>query len=573
MKYIHRDILAVISIITTALLVLHGFSERIDINLTDDTGYMVLGIMIRSTVLVGFGPLYSIMFKVIQIFTKDTVIIYDVAMHLMYITPPVVSYIMMRAFGLKTVWALLISTGFLLSPNIMSFITWSKISHYTIIIVMLWVILAKRFQNSFNILFSLVVLTFTLGFIRPESHLSWYISTVLLMAYWWMFVPEKWNSYYLKRLIPFSLLFILFIGLTLGSSQELIGKINLLVNPMAGGRSNIAFAQQFSYNYCEWNGLNNFDWIQWRDFSKENFGEFTTLGEAFQNNPSLFIKHITYNIQQYCIKLLYGIQSIFFPPSVFKWSSYISTFLLAAILILRVTYVRWNNWWAQFKSLFVQNKWIVLGLIVMAIPSIVASIIFYTREHYLLLVMPLALFILTLIFLPQRTENDNQARIITNASFVLAILLIFVLKPSLSDYRTYDVWEEYTYPSNRKTIEAIRAMEFEQEIKEVDHEGGLANYVGKNFNWVNIITKEEIAYEEYEREHQPNFYYVTKALLSNRFMTEDTYFMDIINHPEEHGFHRINLQEENKGYLLVSDTLKYKKICKLPLKPNCLKIE
>lgn len=560
MKSVHRDILAVVCIITTALLVLHGFSERIDINLTDDTGYMVLGIMIRSMVLVGFGPLYSILFKVVQIFTNDTVIIYDVVMHLMYIIPPIVAYIMMRVLRLKSIWALLISIGFLLSPNIMSFITWSKISHYTIIIVMIWVIFAKRIKNNFNLLFFLVVFTFLLGYVRPESHLSWYISSVLFIVYWWISVPDKFNHYYLKRVLPFGMLFLIFIVLTLGSSQDLIGKINLLINPMAGGRSNIAFAQQFSYNYCEWNGLNNFDWIQWRDFSKQNFGEFSTLSEAFQNNPTLFLKHITYNIQQYIIKLIYGVQSIFFPPSVFKWPAYISFILLNILLISRVLYVGWGYWWTQFKVLFTQNIFIILGLLVMAIPSVVASIIFYTREHYLLLVMPLALFMLTLILLPQRNEKDTEPRIIKNGSFIITVIFIFVMKPTFSDYSTYDVWEEYTYPSNRKTIEAIRAMDFKQEIREVDHEGGFATYAGKNFNWINIITKEEISYEEYEKQYQPNLYYVTKALLSNRFMTEDPYFMYIIEHPEKHGFHKFDLQEENKGYLLISDTLKYNKV-------------
>ncbi len=552
-----KDIIAVFCIIATALLVLKGFSERIDINLTDDTGYLILGLRITDGILVGFGPLYSIMYKILKQITDDTVVIYDIAMHLMYIAPPVMAYLMMRFVGLKSVWALLISIGFMLSPNIMSFITWSKISHYTITIIMLWAIIATRLKTTFNLLFSLVVLTFLLGYIRPESHLSWYISSLVFIAYWIWKVPGKYERSVLKKVIPVVGMFLLFVFLTLGASVHPIDKINLLVNPMAGGRSNIAFAQQFSYNYCEWNGLNNFDWIQWRDFSKNNFGEFTTLGEAFKNNPSVFIQHVLYNIQQYIIKFFIGIQSIFFPPAIFKWSSAISSVLFVMILAGRIFYVSPGNWWAQFKKLLCEYGFIVIALTIIAVPSVIASVIFYTREHYLLLVMPLVLFMITLILLPQKNEKDTTPRIFNSLGFFGAVVLILLIRPSLADYRTFDVWEEYTYPSNRKTIEAIRKMGFHQQVCELDHEGGFAGYTGKNFKWANPINIEDGAYKEFEIKYEPNFYYVTKALLSNRYLTGDPDFMDIINHPEKHGLHRVELQKENKGYLLIHDSLQY----------------
>lgn len=555
MKSISKDILSILTIILVAVLSLKGFSERIDINLTDDTGYMILGILIRENILVGFGPLYSIMFKVIKIFTDDTVVIYDTAMHLMYILPPLAAYAMMRAMSLKPFTALLLSVGFLWSPNIMSFITWSKISHYTILMVMLWVIWTRRLKTTFDLLISLSVFTFLLGFIRPESHLSWYISIVVLWLFWWKGLQA--DKQYLKRMLPISLLFGLYLFLTLASGIDIISKINLLVNPMAGGRSNIAFAQQFSYNYCEWNGLNNFDWIQWRDFSKENFGDFNTLGEAFKNNPSTFIQHIFYNIQQYIIKFTYGVQSIFLPPAIFKWNSWISTLLLIVILTATLWVSGISYWWDRFKTLFIQHIYTILALVVISIPSVVSSIIFYTREHYLLLVMPLVLYLLALFFIAAQKTIDNQARIFKTISFLGLIALIFIIHPTLSDYKTYDVWEEYDYPSNRKTIEAIRQMNFTQDIRQIDHEGGLAAYAGKNFKWINLISKTESSYQEYEKEEQPNFYYVTQALLSNRFLTEDDYFMDIIHHPEKHNLHVIQLQEENKGYLLVHDSLQY----------------
>lgn len=558
LKSSYRDILAVIFIAVIGLLVLSGFKERIDINLTDDTGYLILGLRITEMPLAGFGPLYSIMYKVLKQLTPDIVSLYDLAMHLMYLIPPIVAYVMLRILKVGVVISFLISVGFMISPSIMSFITWSKISHYTIIWVMVWVILViKKVKNVSDLLFSLVVLTFLLGYIRPESHLSWYISTVVFIGY------SIWNkrngqaALPKKKLVLAASIFTFYIGLTLLSSVKGFGLINTLINPMAGGRSNIAFAQQFSYNYCEWNGLNNFDWIQWRDYSKENFGEFNTLGEAFKNNPNVFIQHIVYNIEQYVKKFYFALQSIFFPPAVFKWSKWISAVLFLVVIAVRIVYVGGKNWRKQFLSYVQQYAWLLFSLAIIAFPSVIASVIFYTREHYLLLIMPLVLFVLGLIFLPKKSEVDRTPRIVSYLGLPLVIFICVVFHPTLKDYRTYDVWEEYTYPSNRKTIEFLQNMNISQDIREIDHEGGFHVYVAKNYKWINIIGKEEQSYEEFAAEHQPNMYYVTRALLSNRFLTQDSVFMDIIEHPDKHGFHKVELQKENKGYLLVHDTIQF----------------
>ncbi|MCO5232373.1 MAG: hypothetical protein LC105_09850 [Chitinophagales bacterium] len=559
-RFYIKDILSICCLVIVGLMVLNGFSNRVDIQLTDDSGYLVLGLRITQGVLVGFGPLYSILFKIIKQLTDDPVSIYDIVMYIMYLLPPLAAYGMMRTVGLKSPLALLLSAGFLFSPNIISFITWSKISHYTITIIMLWVILAIRLKSTFSILLSLVILTFLLGYIRPESHLSWYIASVVFLAYWYWKVPQRFERKQLLKVVPVAGLFFIFIFLTILGNKGIFGLLNTLVNPMAGGRSNIAFAQQFSYNYCEWKGLNNFDWIQWRDYARQSFGDFQTLGEAFKYNPSLFVQHLIYNIQQYIIKFFNGVSSIFFPPSIFKWHSTLSIIFFIFILAGRILYVGTRRWWEGFKLLFNQYRFIILSLVIISIPSVIASVIFYTREHYLLLVMPLVLFFIAIVFMPKKNDKDVTPRIFNKISWIGVVISIFILRPSLSDYKTFDVWEAYSFPSNRATIEAIRKMNIQQEVREVDYEGGLATYLGKNFKWVNTFNKESEPYAEFESQTQPNLYYVTKALLSNQFLTEDPEFMDIIHSPQKHGFHKVELQKGNKGYLLVNDSLRYSPI-------------
>jgi|GEM_PF-4454174 len=552
-----KDIFSVTFIIIIGLSVLSGFSERVDINLTDDTGYLVLGLRITQGVLAGFGPLYSILYKVLKQIHDDPVQIYDTAMILLYIAPAVCAYIFLRALNVKAHWAFLVSAFFMISPTIMSFITWSKISHYTICIVFLWGAWTTRMKTPLQVLFSLVVLTFFLGYVRPESHLSWYISSVVFLIYWIWKEQDKFEMKKLLLVVPVAGMLFLFFFLTLAASHPVLGKINLLLNPMAGNRTFIAFAQQFSYNYCEWNHLDNYDWIQWRDITKNNFGEFETLSQAFKNNPSLFAKHIAYNIQQYILKALSAVQGIFFPPAIFRFPVWISWILILILAGARIGYTGWSQWYHQVKEILTRHCMLVAGIVIFSIPSVIASVVFYTREHYLVLLMPLVLMLFVLLLAPRKAGKENLPRIVTGLQLPVVVLIAFLIKPSLADYRTFDVWDEYTYPSNRKTIEAIRRMGFTQDISEVDHEGGFAIYTGKNFRWATPFQKEEQPYSEFIDRFQPNLYYVTKALLSNRFFYEDPQFMDIIHHPEKYDLRRVALQPENKGYLLVHDTLTY----------------
>jgi hypothetical protein len=332
----------------------------------------------------------------------------------------------------------------------------------------------------------------------------------------------------------------------------------IIGNPMEGGRTSIAFAQQFSYNYCEWNNLNNYDWIQWRDITQEQFGTFQTLGEAWNANPEMFTRHVLYNAQQYFIKGFEGVRGIFFPPSIFGIPSWLAWLIIAILTALRLLLVGVRNWLQQ-AFVFLQDQWLLLlGILILSAPSFIASMVFYTREHYLVLQMLLVFFIIALVLHPQQQKDLLLPRIVTRLSLPFAAIIIFLIRPDISAFPKSDVWESYTYPSNRKTIEFVRAMGITQNVVEVDHEGGFAIYTGKNYRWATPFQKEEEPYSEFIARFKPNMYYVTKALLSNRFFNRDPEFMDIIQHPENHGFHRVNMQPENKGYLLVSDTLKYR---------------
>lgn len=544
-KHYLPDFFAIIILIFSGVLVLWDFRDRVDINLTDDTGYLTLGLWIQQGVLAGFGPLYSLFFKLLKQIFDDPVDLYDAVVIILSIAPAVCAYIFLRALKIKAHWALLMSGLFLFSSVNMSFITWSRISHYSISIIFLWAAIAARMRDNFHVVFSLVLLGFFLGYVRPEYHLSWYLAGVFLLL-WWIAIRRfelyKREVFVMVPLALFMLAFFYFIG-----------------NPMAGNRTFTAFAQQFSYNYCEWNGLDNYDWIQWMDIAKDNFGEFTTLGGAYANNPETFSKHILYNIQQYFLKGFRGVQDIFFPPAIITVASWLAWLLIALLLGLRIFYVGVKSWGKQVFD-FLMEYWIIgVGLLLLSGPSFIASMVFYTREHYLVLQMPLVFFLFALVLYPKAAQAEKQPRFLTNAALPIVAIFLLSIRPDLSDYRTFDVWQEYTYPSNRKVIETVRGLGItDQPVNQLDHEGGFFIYIGKNYKWVNPFNKNDIGFKQYIDSTHINMVYVTKALLSNRHFGKDEAFMELIDNPQSYGFYRMDLEPENKGYLLLSDTLRVK---------------
>jgi hypothetical protein len=544
LKSVLPDFLAITVLILLGALTLNDFSNKVDINLTDDTGYLTLGLMLPHSFMAGFGPLYSVLFKVLKQIIDDPVVMYDTAIRLLIIAPPVCAYIFLRAMNVQRIWALLICGLYLFSPVNMAFITWSKISHYSICIIFLWAAWVVRIKEPLTQIFSLSVLAFLLGYVRPEYHLTWYLSFVFLLAWWW-YARKSMSGYKMAGLVAIQIFLIV--------SVQLLA----FINPMSGGRTYIAFAQQFSYNYCEWNQLTHYDWIQWRDIAKKNFGSFQTLGQAFSNNPEVFIQHVLYNFGQYFIKGFEGVRGIFFPPSIFGMPSWLAWIMIVVLLTLRILHVEFKSWKNQLLS-HLKTQWILpVSLLLLSAPSVMASMLFYTREHYLVLQMPLVFLLIAWVLHPQSEKDQMLPRIVTRAGLPIMAGVLFLLRPHLNQYKTYDVWEEYTYPSNRETIKAVRALGIQDKVMELDHEGGFAIYIGKNYKWATAFQKEEAPYSTFIERYHPNMYYVTKALLSNRFFYEDPEFMYIIQHPDKHGFHRVDLDPRNKGYLLISNDLKY----------------
>jgi hypothetical protein len=537
------DLLAVVVLIVLGALLMRGFSERVDINLTDDTGYLTLGLWIQQGVLAGFGPLYSLFFKVLKQVFDDPVDLYDAVIISLSIAPAVGAYVFLRALKIKTYWALLFSGLFLFSAVNMSFITWSRISHYSITIIFLWAAFATRLKDPFHVLMSLFLLTFLLGYVRPEYHLSWYLASGFMML-WWAFVRRfSWVRKELISILPMVLI--------MGVFLFLIG------NPMSGNRTFTAFAQQFSYNYCEWNGLDHYDWIQWMDIAKENFGDFVSLGDAYANNPETFTKHILYNAQQYVSKGLAGVQGIFFPEAIGQIPPALAWLVILSLMLIRMLYVGMSAWVSQARALVLAHRALFLGLIILSVPSLIASIVFYTREHYLVLQMPLVFAWIAIVLHPAAAASHNDPRWKSTIALPLVAALLLIVRPSLADYRTFDVWQEYTYPSNREVIQAVRNLNInEQPVHQLDHEGGFFIYIGKNYKWVNPFNKKEMGFGSYLDSNHINMIYVTKALMSNRHFGNDPEFKALIDQPEAFGFYRLDLSPENKGYLLLSDTLR-----------------
>jgi hypothetical protein len=160
-----------------------------------------------------------------------------------------------------------------------------------------------------------------LGYIRPEFHLGYYLLLIFTLGY----------IFYIKKVKITKPVFLKLGIFTLASMFVL-----LLYNPLKGGRSSVAFSQQFTFNYLEWNELSNYNFVNWIDIYENEFNGAKSIKSAIITSPKLFLEHITYNMYKYILKAFNAIKEIFFPSSLFSVKNISVLLFLILINILLI---------------------------------------------------------------------------------------------------------------------------------------------------------------------------------------------------------------------------------------------
>jgi len=508
------DLLIIIIILLAGLKYTFMLEKGLDISFYDEASYLYWGIKIPVEGLprTDYAPLYAFWYFIISLIEPNRVNLFYLNVKLMTILPPIIVYILLRKNRVSIPVSATISWFFLLSRA--NAYTWPKVSHFALLIVLFILILVTRRSLLWTSLYAslggLVV-----SYIRPEFFMAYILSLLIFILTAALGKQERIR-------LPVLLWYLLV-------TVALLGVFGL---PVSTDRSIIAFGQHFSRNWVSWTGSDLSPWTNWREIVAQNFGTADSVLSAFTNNPSIFLKHISYNILELIRNASTLILPTFFPKG--KTSLYIAALSIIGLCIAKRSTIR-NN--------FREYKNIILFMGLFILPGLVSTIIIQPRDHYLLLPC-----VLTAVFLAIIVDSNEHEQKQANYTKLLFLGLLAI---SFTPYFAERIRSDRPGP-NLASIRFIQSLSIEETVYLLEAEGGYHYYLDDNFHRIAQYAKNSDFYHFME-ERKINMIMVTDVLVEDSRFRDDAEWIDFLDNYSTFEFTELDVPYAGSILLIHND--------------------
>jgi hypothetical protein len=517
------DLMLCIFIALIGIFYTEQISLFIDIGLYDESSYLKYGLdFFEKIPPAEAAPLYAFWYKILSFINPDTVSLYYLNYRLMTIMPAIGLFVFFRVGGLHQFYALVASVWLLCMPG--NFFIWPKVSHFALLVFFIGAAIAIS-QKDLLQKISIFFITFLLiAYIRPEYFISAVILFLLLL-----FVLLK-NI--LAKKLPPSL-----------ASAFLVPSIFFVVclfglgNPMSSGdRSMLAFGQHFSLNQERVSQRSQNPWTNWENTVKTSFGDAQGVTSSFLANPSAFLWHATENLKN----IPNNVAATFLqtlPRSERGNIKYSQVFIAAAgLALLFVSYGLYlrrlknaNNGRNFFRDGFIKSTEFLL-LFIFLVPSAIAILIIYPRQHHIFLAGWIALSYVVVHFVSAKPKYLVERKEIL---FLLLALVLLTL-------RQIPAQSELDRQPNLMTIRYLQQLNANEKVNILEAEGGFHIYLGPNFKRVAEYEKSR-SWNIFLKDREVNMIVVTESLMSDSRFQGDKEWLNFLKNPTAHGFSEIQV--------------------------------
>lgn len=389
-----------------------GLENLMDVRFYDESYYLTQGLFQPiSSWIADYSALYSIHYKILARFTgSDAIDLYYANYRFWSFVFGCVVFSVLRRSGcsltFSLIWAVASTCAQINLP------LWPKAGHLAMAGVAIGLLGIQPLKD------------------RPSSFFAW-ISGLFLCLSWCR--PEFLVGSALALLAGF----LAFLAKGTGQQQKLpwfvllpwlcaVLAFYVWGLPVGGsGRGEVAFGQHFVHN---WRNITHHtsndlmeDWVNWREIYHRVLGPSNGILAALFSNPLAFGQHLWFNTK-YLIynSYLYFFESLF--P--FRLLGLSVSLCLAGLWLGAEYFHRFNGLATALRQAKTGIKSYGYLLVVMALPSVMAGLLFQPRPHYILPLFPLFLFgmgkLASVYTFPQLAENHKFG---IGAGMVVAILL------------------------------------------------------------------------------------------------------------------------------------------------------
>ena len=507
----------IIFLIIQGLILTHLLENWIDIRLWDEAQYLGSGIKFFKELPASFwGPLYSLWYYILNIFSNDSINLYYLNYRLMTIIPAIILFIYLYRLTTNLILSFLFSYLFLIS--IINLPTWPKVSHFVLIIILIAFVFIIKTEDKKNKLILATITSIIAAYIRPEFILSFLIFFSVLL---FLSIKKKLKP---VRLIPVAISFIIL--------------ILLFGFPYSAGRNLTAFGQAYDKNISLSERIENGEAKEYTDVIKDNFGNANSLLDIIINDSDKFFNHLWFNIER-LPNLFFNYSELILPTRIikidFRFASIILLFLLSTIPFV-LFLIRKNNSTNKNQN---ENLFLIIGIsIIFILPELISLVLYLPRSHYLILLLPFFYTYLGPLAIFLKIKN----RLAEIFIFLFFVFLSFLFLPDLSNYFNKPDFQ------NRKTIRFLKNLNITKEVNLLENEGGLHFFLEDNYNRIETDSMYK-PLSSFLSNKKVNIIIATQKLNRVSILRNDSAWFGFLNNPESLGYKKIIVDREINAYL------------------------
>lgn len=519
------DVIILLVILILGLIFTSGLENIKDIGLYDESSYLYSGTQLWNIGLpIATGaPLYAIWYFILSLFQPNRIILYYLNYKLTTILLPALAYGVLRKSKVALPISLIISQFILISRANAE--TWPRVSHFALILLLVdFLFLGQEKTFLWNNLVAQIG-ALLISYVRPEYFLAYALFT-LLFTFSLVRDYKKLEKRHLYGLLVgelFSISLLIGIGLPIGE------------------RSMVAFGQHFSLNWVSWNRSTINPWTNWEDIISHNFGTSNSISEAFVQNPSVFLKHVTYNF----LNLAKISLTLFIP----QLSASVKVLIVLPIIFFAAYYIYLRN--SHHKKLlsnirgnFQENKILLLFIGIFLLPGLISTIIIYPRDHYLL-IMGVLIVLGTVILLKNSDFKQEQMNYkVLSFLCVSLIILMFQFRP----------YQKTVDKPNLNTIQFIQSLNINQPVNILEAEGGYYIYLNDEFHRVAEYSK-NTDFNHFRANRNINMIILSNTLLQDSRFINDAEWQDFLENYHKFGYVQFEIPNTDRKIIVQASLL------------------
>lgn len=522
------DIIILLGLLIAGYKYIHGLNDVLDIHLADETAYLNGGIHLIANGKIpdlAWAPLYFVWYFVLGLLQPDPMALYHLNFKVLTVVIALLTYILLRRFGITQFIALL--TAFLSLLCYANLPVWPKVSHFALILILSFFVVYTFLGSNIKRCGVMVLGALVASYVRPEFFLS-FILLVVILALLILLKSRKLSRHE----------GIILIGISIFSG----GLLWFVGSPFGLGRSFLAFGQHFSWHWVEWTGSPLSPWTDWEQIIASVFGDIDSVGAAMSANPNQFFRHVTANIVMIPIKfigLFFVHAPIVLPQAYRDLEAYILIIGIVILILLYRSSIK-QNIQTNIKSQWLQI--VVIGCL--TLPGLISTIIIWPRTHYLLI----ASILWPILGICLLTSLSRKETVKARWLLLLVTIIVFITPSMPAWYR------DTTDRPIVNTLNFMRSLEITEPVQILAAEGNYHVYLDSNFSTVYEHEK-STNFDQFHDDHDVNMIVLTEKLNQDSRFIHDNEWHRFLDEYENHGYIRLNVPNA-EGMLLVHEQLR-----------------